>query len=85
MSLEKGFLYPMFKMILGVMCIILSCEYAYSYCVFNAATFGILYIGDTLTWFLSGFILFTEGLQGYLQALVDQRKEEVPLAVDHRS
>jgi hypothetical protein len=32
MSLEKGFLYPMFKMIIGVMCIILCCEYAYSYC-----------------------------------------------------
>ena len=84
MSHEKGFQYPMFKMILGVICIILSCEYAYSYCVLNAATFGILYVGDTLTWFMAGFILFTEGLQGYLRALVAQR-EPVPLAVDHRS
>ena len=32
MSLEKGFLYPMFKMIICVLCIILCCEYAYSYC-----------------------------------------------------
>jgi hypothetical protein len=72
MHLEKGFLYPMFKMIIGVMCIILCCEYAYSYCVYNAASFGILYLGDTLAWFLAGFILFTEGLQGYLRHLVAQ-------------
>lgn len=72
MSLEKGFLYSMFKMIIGVMCIILACEYAYSYCVYQAASFGILYFGDTLAWFVAGFILFTEGLEGYLRHLVAQ-------------
>ena len=68
-------------MILGVMCIILCCEYAYSYCVYNAASFGILYLGDTLAWFLAGFILFTEGLEGYLRHLVAQAAK-VPLKVE---
>ena len=70
MSQDQGYLYSMFKMIIGVMCLILCCEYAYSYCVHQAASFGILYVGDTLAWFLAGFILFTEGLQGYLRHLV---------------
>ena len=81
MSHEKGFLYSMLKMIIGVMCIILSCEYAYSYCVYQAASFGILYVGDTLAWFLAGFILFTEGLQGYLHYLVAQATK-VPLELE---
>ena len=72
------------KLVIGVMCIILACEYAYSYCVYQAASFGVLYIGDMLAWFLAGFILFTEGLQGYLYRLVD-RAVRSPLVVDHRS
>lgn len=78
---DKGVLYSMFKMIIGVICIILACEYVYSYCVYQAASFGILYIGDTLAWFMAGFILFTEGLQGYLHHLVD-RATKVPLELE---
>lgn len=81
MSLENNVLYPMLKMIIGVMCIILACEYAYSYCVYQAASFGILYIGDMLAWFAAGFILFTEGLQGYLRRLVVQATK-VPLELE---
>jgi len=72
METDDRVLYPMFKMVIGIICLVLSCEYLYTYCVYEAASFGIIYIGDTLVWFLAGFILFTEGLQVYLRILVDQ-------------
>jgi len=72
MEIDDRVLYPMFKMVIGIICLVLSCEYLYTYCVYQAASFGIIYIGDTLVWFLAGFILFTEGLQVYLRILVDQ-------------
>lgn len=59
-------LYPLLKMVLGVVCLVLSVEYGYAYLVYEAASFGILYIADMVTWLLAGAILFTEGLQGYL-------------------
>jgi hypothetical protein len=84
MEAGNKYLYPLFKMMIGVICLILSAEYVYAFCVYQAASFGIMYIGDAITWLLAGGILFTEGLQGYLRALVDQQ-EQVPLTVDHRS
>ena len=72
METDDRVLYPMFKMVIGIICLVLSCEYLYTYCVYQVASFGIIYIGDTLVWFLAGFILFTEGLQMYLRILVDQ-------------
>ncbi len=81
---ENKYLYPLFKMMLGVICLILSAEYLYAFCVYQAASFGIMYIGDSITWLSAGGILFTEGLQGYLRALMDQR-ERVLLALDHHS
>lgn len=70
--------YPLIKMLLGVVCLILGAEYAYAYCVYEAATFGVLYIADLTTWLLAGLILFTEGLQGYLTVLREtpRRDEE---------
>ena len=87
MRTENKFIYPLLKIILGVICLILSIEYAYAFCVYQAASFGIMYIGDTLTWFFSGGILFTEGLQSYLEVLRAEMEEEIPfhLRVDHRS
>ena len=87
MEIDYRYLYPLFKMILGVICLILSIEYTYAYCVYQAASFGIMYIGDAFTWFFAGGILFTEGLQRYLQALREEVEEELPvhLRVDHRS
>ena len=35
-------------MILGTVCIILGAEYAWTYCVYTAASFGILYVADTI-------------------------------------
>lgn len=61
--------YPVFKIILGSVCIILGVEYAWTYCVYHAATFGILYVADTFTWLSAGTILLTEGLYSYLQTL----------------
>ena len=81
---ENKYLYPLFKMIIGAVCIILSAEYLYAFCVYQAASFGIMYIGDTVTWLSAGGILFTEGLQGYLRAL-EAHRGRVPLVVDHRS
>ena len=68
-----SFFYPVFKMIIGVLCLVLAIEYGYSYCVYQAASFGIIYIGDMVTWLLAGFILFTEGLYAYLQLLRNAR------------
>ena len=69
--------YPLFKMMLGVTCLILAFEYGYSFHVYQAASFGILYIGDTLTWFLAGFILFSEGFLGYINILRRPQKEVI--------
>ena len=85
MEIENRYLYPLFKMVLGVICLILSIEYVYAYCVYQAASFGIMYIGDALTWFFAGGILFTEGLQGYLQALREEQEEPFQLRTAHRS
>ena len=49
MEIENKFLYPLFKMIIGVICLILAAEYLYAYCVYQAASFGIMYIGNSLT------------------------------------
>ncbi len=73
---ESNYFYSMTKLVLGIFCLILAAEYAYSYCVYQAASFGILYVGDTMAWFLAGFVLFTEGLQGYLQALKIRRARD---------
>jgi hypothetical protein len=65
-------------MILGTVCIILGAEYAWTYCVYTAASFGILYVADTIIWLCAGSILFTEGLQNYLRALrVGKREVEL--------
>lgn len=87
MEIENRYLYPLFKMMIGVICLILAAEYLYAYCVYQAASFGIMYIGDALTWLLAGGILFTEGLQKYLQALREEAEEDLPihLKVDQRS
>lgn len=50
----RDVIYPLFKILVGVICLILAVEYAYAYCVYQAASFGIMYIGDTLTWFFAG-------------------------------
>jgi hypothetical protein len=68
---EERLLYSIFKLLLGVVCIILGGEYAWSYVVYSAASFGILYIADSMIWFLAGFILFTEGLRSYLRILIE--------------
>ena len=81
MEPDDRVLYPLFKMVIGIICLVLSCEYLYTYCVYEAASFGIIYIGETLVWFLAGFILFTEGLQGYLRHLVT-RATEAPLELE---
>jgi hypothetical protein len=67
MEADDHVLYPLFKMVIGIICLVLSCEYLYTYCVYGAVSFGIIYIGDTLAWFPVGLILFTEGLQAYLR------------------
>ncbi len=85
MEFENRYLYPLFKMILGVICLILSIEYAYAFCVYQAASFGIMYIGDALTWFFSGGILFTEGLHSYLQEIREESRKQIPLRAHHHS
>ena len=73
MEIENRYLYPLFKMIIGVICLILAAEYLYAYCVYQAASFGIMYIGDALTLLLAGGILFTDGLQKYLLFLREEK------------
>jgi len=68
---DERLLYSIFKLLLGVVCLILGGEYAWSYVVYSAASFGILYIADSMIWFLAGFILFTEGLRSYLRILIE--------------
>ena len=71
MAQDERLLYSIFKLLLGVVCLILGGEYAWSYVVYSAASFGILYIADSMIWFLAGFILFTEGLRSYLRILIE--------------
>ncbi len=71
MAHEERLLYSIMKLLLGVVCLILGGEYAWSYVVYSAASFGILYVADATVWFLAGFILFTEGLRSYLRILVE--------------
>jgi len=85
MEMESRYMYPLFKMILGVICLILSIEYAYAFCIYQAASFGIMYIGDVLTWFFSGGILFTEGLHSYIQLIREEHREKTPLRASHRA
>lgn len=76
--------YPVFKIILGTVCIILGVEYAWAYCVLKAATFGILYVADSFTWLCAGTILFTEGLHSYLVELKRAMREALvePVVVE---
>jgi len=53
--------YPVFKVMLGVVCLILGIEYSYYYIVFNQFL-NHLYVADALTWFLAGGILLFEGI-----------------------
>ena len=69
MSNSSILFYPVFKIILGAVCIVLGVEYAWAYCVYTSASFGILYVADTFTWLSAGTILFTEGLYSYLKIL----------------
>lgn len=78
----SSLLYPVFKIILGTVCLILGAEYAWAYCVLKAASFGILYVADTFTWLSAGAILFTEGLYSYLMILKktdNEAEAEAPL------
>jgi len=68
---EERLLYSIVKLLLGIVCLILGGEYAWSYVVYSAACFGILYISDSTVWFLAGLILFTEGLRTYIRILID--------------
>ena len=85
METETRYLYPLFKMVLGVIFLILSLEYVYAYCVYQAASFGIMYIGDAITWFFSGGILFTEGLRSYLRVIREEQEESLRVRAAHRS
>lgn len=84
MEAGNKYLYPLFKMMIGVICLILSAEYVYAFCVYQAASFGIMYIGDAITWLLAGGILFTEGLHRYLQILREEALTPVRLRTAHR-
>lgn len=66
---ETRLFYPIFKMIVGAICLMLAAEYAWAYAVYHAASFGILYIGDMSTWLAAGLILLSEGLLAYLKTL----------------
>ena len=54
MEADDHVLYPLFKRVIGIICLVLSCEYLYTYCVYGAVSFGIIYIGDSLAWFPAG-------------------------------
>ena len=62
-------LYPLFKMSLGLVCFILSVEYAIAYVHYNESSFGILYVGDCATWFMASLILFFEGVKEAIEYL----------------
>lgn len=69
MENEARLLYQIIKMTLGVVCLVLAAEYGWTYLVYEAASYRILYIADLTTWLLAGLILFSEGLQGYIRAI----------------
>ena len=53
--------YPVFKVALGVTCLILGAEYSYYYIVYNKML-SHLYVADALTWFATGLLLAAEGI-----------------------
>jgi hypothetical protein len=71
--LESGarLLYSIIKIILGIVCLVLAAEYGWTYIVYEAASYRILYVADLTTWLLAGLILFSEGMQSYIRAIVE--------------
>jgi len=74
---EARLLYQIIKMTLGVVCLVLAAEYGWTYLVYEAASYRILYIADLTTWLLAGLILFSEGLQGYIRAIEEGSRRRV--------
>lgn len=71
--MESGFrmLYSIIKMVLGIICLVLAAEYGWTYIVYEAASYRILYIADLTTWLFAGLILFSEGVQSYIRVIVE--------------
>lgn len=84
MSGRSGFFYPVFKMCLGVLCLVLCAEYLWAYFTYN----NVWYIGDVVTWLLSGAVLLFEGWGGYMYELevslyrCEERRDRCGLNVD---
>jgi hypothetical protein len=78
-ELENGFrmLYSIIKISIGVVCLILAAEYGWTYIVYEAATYRILYVADLITWLFAGLILFSEGMQGYIRAILEGSKKRI--------
>ena len=71
--MESGvrLLYSIIKIFLGIVCLVLAAEYGWTYIVYEAASYRILYIADLTTWLLAGLILFSEGMQSYIRVIVE--------------
>ena len=69
MDYPERLLYHLFKMVIGVVCLILSAEYGWAYAVYSEASFRILYVADLATWLFAGMILFLEGAEAYVRIL----------------
>lgn len=72
MSEEEGvsilsvkLLYPIFKILLGGTCFVLSVEYLIAYLGYS----NYLYLGDMLTWFGAFIVLFVEGWRDFFRGI----------------
>jgi len=68
-------LYPLFKMVLGIVCGVLSLEYYAYYRRYSPGVVKVLYLGDLTVWLLAAAFLISEGFREYV-ALVKQLTEE---------
>ncbi|MFH2111186.1 MAG: hypothetical protein ABIJ47_08015 [Candidatus Bathyarchaeota archaeon] len=64
-------LYPLFKMVLGIVCGVLAVEYYAYYRGQAPGAVKVLYLGDLTVWLLAALVLISEGLREYV-ALVDE-------------
>jgi hypothetical protein len=68
-------LYPLFKMVLGIVCGVLSLEYYAYYRKYSPGVVKVLYLGDLTVWLLVAVVLISEGFREYV-ALVKEFTEK---------
>jgi len=69
-------IYPLLKMVLGIVCGVLAAEYYAYYRQYAPGPLKMLYIGDLAVWLLAATVLTGEGLREYVTLLDELRRKQ---------